>query len=143
MEKPIKELVERFYHELWNKADKQVAWQILHKNLSFRGSLGSEQIGPDGFLAYWQSVHQALGEFTCTIEDLVISHNRAAAQMKFNGRHQASLFGMNASGLEIEWNGAAFFKSDGHQITDIWVLGDIDSVRQQISGEKLPEFVSD
>jgi len=136
MEQSIKELVERFYHELWNKADEQVAWQILHKNLSFRGSLGSQQQGPDGFLTYWQSIREALSGFTCTIEDMVVSQNRAAVKVSFKGRHQATLFGIKATGREIEWKGAAFFKSEGQQITDIWILGDIDAVRQQL-GESI------
>lgn len=136
MEKPVKELVERFYHELWNKEEEQVAWEILHKNLSFRGSLGSEQKGPDGFLRYWRIIHEALGDFMCAIEDLVVSQNRAAIKVRFKGRHQSSLFGIEATGREIESNGAAFFKSEGNQITDIWILGDIDAVRRQL-GESI------
>ena len=39
---------------------------------------------------------------------------------------------MPSTGNDIEWIGAAFFTTDGRQITDIWVLGDVDAVKQQL-----------
>ena len=41
-----KQLVERFYLDLWNKADEAVARQILHPEFRFRASLGPERRGP-------------------------------------------------------------------------------------------------
>jgi len=46
------ELVERFYHEVWNRADEDVAREILHADFQFRGSLGPVYRGPDGFIGY-------------------------------------------------------------------------------------------
>ena len=45
------ELVERFYHRVWNKADETEARSILANDFRFRGSLGPERRGPDGFTA--------------------------------------------------------------------------------------------
>jgi hypothetical protein len=47
-----KALVERFYFEVWNRADEQVAREILHPDFRFRASLGPERRGPDGFIGY-------------------------------------------------------------------------------------------
>lgn len=57
-------LVERFYHRVWNKADEVEAHEILDIDFRFRGSLGPELRGPDGFIAYMRSVHAALEDFT-------------------------------------------------------------------------------
>ncbi|MDV7341053.1 hypothetical protein RYZ26_15710 [Terasakiella sp. A23] len=51
-----KELVQRFYHEVWNKADETVAREILHEDFRFRGSLGPEKRGQDGFIVYMRSI---------------------------------------------------------------------------------------
>ena len=83
-----RKLVERFYDEMWNNADEAVAREILADDFRFRGSLGAERIGQDGFIDYMRSVHKALGGYVCIIEDLIVSDDRAAARMLFKGRHQ-------------------------------------------------------
>ncbi len=125
-------LVRRFYDEVWNRADEAVAREILHRDFRFRASLGPERRGPDGFIDYLRSIHRALGGFTCTIVDLVATEDRAAARMIFKGIHRARFFGIEATGRAISWAGGAFFKTDGNQIVELWVLGDVDSVKRQL-----------
>lgn len=126
-------LVERFYFEVWNKADESVAHEILHPDFRFRASLGPERRGPDGFISYLRSIHAALADYTCVIEDLITAENRAAARMIFHGRHRSRFFDVEATGKEIRWAGGAFFTTDGKQIVELWVLGDVDSVKQQLN----------
>lgn len=125
-------LVERFYHEVWNRADEEVAREILHPEFRFRASLGPARVGPDGFIDYMRSIHEALAGYTCIIEDLVTTETRAAARMMFKGHHRAPFFGVEATGREIAWSGAAFFRIEATQIAELWVLGDIDAVKQQL-----------
>lgn len=128
-----KALVERFYHEVWNRADEAVAREILHADFRFRGSLGPERIGVDGFVEYMRSVHAALGDYICIIDDLVVAEERAAARMTFKGHHRGHIFGVAPTGREIAWAGAAFFVTDGERIVALWVLGDVDSVKRQLA----------
>ena len=138
-----KSLVERFYYEVWNRADEGVARKILHPEFQFRASLGPERRGPDGFIEYMRSIHAALGNFTCIIDDLVTTKNRAAARMTFKGIHSAQFFETEPTGREITWAGSAFFKTDGDKIVELWVLGDIDSVKQQLGAPAGTRFSSD
>ena len=138
-----KQLVERFYHQVWNNADAARAREILHPGFRFRGSLGSEKRGPEGFIAYMQAVHTALANYTCVIEDLVTTDDRAAVRLTFHGEHQNEFFGVPATGRRIEWAGAAFFTCDGGRITELWVLGDLDAVRQQLSASAPSPFSPD
>src|SRR5215470_10113428 len=85
-----KRLIERFYHEVWNRADEVVAREILHPEFCFRGSLGEEKRGPDGFITYLRMIHTALSKYTCAIEEIVEEGQRAAARMRFAGIHRAS-----------------------------------------------------
>ena len=135
-----KQLVERFYHEVWNQQDEGVAHEILHADFSFRASLGPERRGPDGFIDYMSSVHAALDNYVCIIDDLIETGDRAAARMTFRGIHQAPFFGVDATGREIEWAGGAFFRTDGQQIVELWVLGDIDAVKQQLGAPSETDF---
>jgi predicted ester cyclase len=130
------ELVERFYNLVWNKADETEARRILARDFRFRGSLGPELRGPDEFIAYMRSVHAALGGFTCQIEEVIAAGDQAAARMSFYGRHRGRFFGIEPSGREIRWSGAAFFKTRGGTIIELWVLGDIEEVRRQLEPQR-------
>lgn len=131
--KPISRiLVEQFYYEVWNKADEQLAHEILTQNFQFRGSLGAEYNGPVGFISYMRKIHTALADYECIIENLINDGDKAAARMLFRGVHQNTFLGFEATGKKIQWAGAAFFQFRGEQISQLWVLGDLDSLRQQL-----------
>lgn len=128
-------LVERFYHVVWNQADENAARQVLHPDFVFHGSLGPELRGPDGFVAYLRSVHAALANFVCTIEELIESEERVVARMRFSGIHRGPFFGVAPTGREVAWSGAAFFTIKDGLIAELWVLGDIDAVKRQLMPE--------
>ena len=134
-----RELVERFYHAVWNKADEAEARKILKPDFRFRASLGPELRGPGGFIAYLRSVHAALENFTCTIEELIETEDRAAARMSFTGRHRGKMFGIAPTGRDIAWSGAAFFTIEDGMIAALWVLGDVEAVRRQLEPERAAE----
>lgn len=133
------DLVERFYHQVWNKADETEARKIIAPDFRFRASLGPELRGPGGFIAYLRSVRAALENFTCTIEEMIATDYGIAARMRFSGRHRGKMFGVDATGRDIVWNGAAFFKTRDGVITELWVLGDIEAVRRQLAPEQASE----
>lgn len=133
-------LVERFYYEVWNNADERVACEILSDDFRFRGSLGPEKRGSDGFIEYMRSIHQALADYRCIIDGIVVDDEQVAARMTFKGRHQATFFGVEATGREIAWAGAAFFRIENGRIAELWVLGDIDSVKEQLGRQASKGF---
>jgi predicted ester cyclase len=126
------DLVRRFYDDVWNHQDEAAAREILHADFRFRGSLGPELRGVDGFIDYLRAIHRALGSYTCIVDDLVATTDRAAARMRFRGIHRARFFGVEATGREIIWAAGAFFTTDGKQIVALWVVGDVDSVKRQL-----------
>lgn len=130
-----KQLVEQFYFKVWNKADESTAHKILAEDFIFRGSLGDEKVGIDGFIDYMRSVHRSLGDYECIIEDLVVKGNRVAAQMLFKGFHQNSFLGYEPTQKLVQWNGAAFFTIQNQEISELWVLGDIDAIKTQLDND--------
>ena len=128
-----RELVEAFYFEVWNHADETRAREILADSFRFRGSLGTERTGPEGFIAYMRDVHRALADYRCGIEDVVTDGDRAAARMRFTGRHRDEFLGFPPTGRQVAWAGAAFFTCEEGRITDLWVLGDLVELRRQLT----------
>ena len=128
-----KEIVESFYADVWNRQDYDQARRILAADLVFHGSLNDDRSGAEGFIDYAKMVHQALGDYTCTIQSLVEDGNgRIAAKMHFEGVHQDDFFGVPATGRTITWAGAAFFDIENGQVQRLWVLGDVDGIKRQL-----------
>jgi predicted ester cyclase len=62
--------------------------------------------------------------------------------MTFKGTHRGRFFEIPPTGKEIRWAGAAFFRTDGAKISELWVLGDLDSVKQQLAAPASAGFSS-
>ena len=127
-------LVRRFYDEVWNQADEAVAREILASDLAFRGSIGEERVGAEGFIDYMRKIHRAFADYHCRIDHLVAETDSAAARMTFAGLHCGSLWGERPTGHTVTWAGAAFFAVRDGQIATIWVLGDTETLRRQLAG---------
>ena len=129
----VRELVSLFYEKLWNEIDFEIADEILHPNVTFRGSVGVGAIGHHEVCDYVRMVTTALSGYRCDVESLIAEVNHAVAKVRFSGLHVGEFLGYPPTGRHVEWIGAAFFTGDENKLRDIWVLGDLDSLRGQLS----------
>ena len=127
------EQVKRFYHDIWNRHDKSAIPAVINQDFLFRGSLGTEKRGRKGFEEYLDSVHVALGEYRCEIQEMVHEPNKVFVRMRFEGIHRGALMGFQATGAQVSWEGAALFKFEAGKISHLWVLGDVDGLKAQLS----------
>lgn len=125
-------IVRAFYEEIWNRHDKSKIAELLHEDFSFRGSLGQVARGHAGFAAYVDFVHAALGEYHCEIQEMISEGDKAFARLLFSGIHRAEFFGYQPTGRRVEWVGAAVFTFAGEKVSDLWVLGDVHGLLQQL-----------
>lgn len=128
----LKDQVRKFYEILWNAHDKSAIPTLLDENFTFRGSLGHEKRGHDGFAEYVDKVHKALGDYRCTIEELVAEGDKVFAKMIFTGVHHDEFLGHPPTQKRISWAGCTLFKFDGHKISDAWGLGDLKGLDEQL-----------
>lgn len=128
----IRELVNVFYDRLWNDIDLGAADEILHPEVTFRGSVGVGARGRREVCDYVRMVTAALSGYRCEIQSLIVEGDHAAAKVRFSGTHRGEFLGHEPPGRHVEWIGAAFFTADGHQLCDIWVLGDLVSLHAQL-----------
>jgi predicted ester cyclase len=128
----LKDQVRKFYEILWNAHDRSAIPSVLQENFAFRGSLGQEKRGHDGFAEYVDMVHQALGDYRCVIDELVEEGDKVFAKMTFTGVHQAEFLGFQPTWKRVSWAGCALFKFDGDRMSDVWVLGDLKALEDQL-----------
>lgn len=128
----IRGLVQLFYEKLWNDIDFEIADEILHPDVTFRGSLGAVAEGRREVCEYVRVVTAALSGYRCDVESLIAEGHRAAAKVRFSGLHVGEFLGHRPTGHHVEWVGAAFFASEEDKLRDIWVLGDLESLKTQL-----------
>lgn len=129
----VEELVRLFYDRFWNEIDLEVADEILHPDVMFRGSVGVGARGRSEVCAYVQMITTALSGYRCDVELLIADGDSAAAKVRFFGLHTGDFLGYAPTGRRVEWIGAAFFAVEENQLRDIWVLGDLESLRPQLA----------
>ena len=130
---PVRRLVESFYDQLWNRVDLAIASEILHPDVSFRGSVGLAAVGRSEVCDYVTMVTTALSDYRCDVEALIDQGQSAAAKVRFSGLHSGSFLGVPPTGRRVEWVGAAFFVEEDDMLRDIWVLGDLAHLRDQLN----------
>jgi predicted ester cyclase len=104
----IGDLVERFYGQLWNNWNDSAVEDMLSPGFTFRGSLGQQTLGPDGWRSYRDLVRAGSADFHNEIIELVCDGQRAAARLRYTGTHTGALLGLPATHRRFEYAGAAF-----------------------------------
>lgn len=125
-------LIEIWYHRMWNQWDKTVFEQILSPTINFRGSLGQVKTGYNGLSDYIDFVKNAFPDFYNEIELILTEDNKSFVKLKYTGTHKGEIFNILPTNKKVEYSGAAVFIFDNNKITDVWVLGDIYGLIQQL-----------
>lgn len=131
----VRDLVFLFYEKLWNEIDFAIADEVLHPDVTFRGSVGVGATGRQEVCDYVRMVTTALSGYRCDVEQIVVEGASAAARVRFSGLHTGDFLGFPPTGRHVEWIGAAFFVGDEDTLRNIWVLGDLDSLRAQLRSD--------
>lgn len=83
------------YARIWNAGDFDAIRDIAHHDFTFRGALGKETKGYDGFIAYARSMRASLGGYHCDILTCVCEGDQSFAEMRYGGRHVEPFFGFD------------------------------------------------
>lgn len=127
-----RELIQRFYDELWNRFDKERIAELLTADLEFRGSLGDEFVGRLEFALYMDRIRAAFPDFHNHVEAVVTEGDRAFARLTYSGTHRGSLLGVAPTGRRVRYAGVADFRFRDGRIAGVWVLGDIHGLLRQL-----------
>lgn len=120
-----KNVVRRFYQEMWDRADTSIVPELFHPRFTFRGSLGPVLVGYDEFGQYVEWLTRTLDDYRTDILALIEEGNTVVARTRFRGRHVKPFFGFAPTGDPVWWYGMPVFTFDGDRVQDLWVLGDI------------------
>lgn len=127
------ELVDQFYRILWNANDRSIAPRLLHPELEFRGAVGIEVKGIEGFLGYMDRMLETFPDFSTEVLTLVGGEDGTVVSRQiYRGTHRGNFFEVPPTGRQVEYSGVGFFEFKSGYIRKVWVLGDVLGVYRQL-----------
>jgi len=139
LEEKNKELVRRYYAEMWNAWNFDLTNEILSPGIAFRGSLGTETRGRAAFCDYMRKVRGAFPDFHNAIDNIVAENDQVVARLTYSGTHEGEIFGVAPTHRKMSYSGAAFFRICDGQIVEGWVLGDIFGLLKSLQADKMAD----
>jgi steroid delta-isomerase-like uncharacterized protein len=133
-----KDIVRRFFDEMWNPWNFAKVDEILAPEIVFKGTLGNELTGRDAFRTYMRKVHSAFPDFHNAIIEITAEDDRVVARTFYCGTHRGEIFGLAPTGKQISYAGAAFFRIKDGQVVEGWVLGDLPGLLRQLGAQSPP-----
>jgi steroid delta-isomerase-like uncharacterized protein len=127
-----KQLIRRYYEELWNAWQFDLADLLIDADVRFRGSLGRMVAGRGGLVGYMRHVQGIFPDFHNAIDDLIAEDDRVAAQLTYTGTHHGEIFGIAPTGRRIRYSGVGIFEVASGKIVEGWVLGDLAGLLLQL-----------
>jgi len=127
-----KKLVKSYYENLWNDQDKSYIDKLLDDDIVFKGSLNMETKGKKEFEAYFDMILEAIPNLYHAVEMIIEEGNQVAVRACYSGKQTGKLLNFEPSNKKIRYNGASFFSIENDKIKNIWVLGDLNALYQQL-----------
>lgn len=118
-------LIERYYYELWNPWRFDLAERFVALDVKFHGSVGVTVEGVDAFRDYMRLIQAAFPDFHNQVEEMVAEGDRVAARLTYRGTHKGPIFGVQPTGKAIEYEGLALFRIRDGLIAEGYVLGNV------------------
>jgi len=125
-------VIEKYYQQFWNNKKIALAEELFTTDLIFRGSLGIETNGIEAFIDYVNMLHATFENLYHAVEDIISEDQKSAARVVYNGIHIGKLFDIEPTNKRIRYAGSSFFNFDEGKISKLWVLGDLNTLFNQI-----------
>jgi len=130
------DLIRRYYNEMWNEWNFELAHELLAPDFVFRGSLGQGLRGREAFKDYMHSVRNAFSDFHNQIEEIFPCDTHVITRLTYSGTQDGPAFGIPATKRQFTYPGIAIFRTDGHWLVEGYVVGDRLTLLEHILGQE-------
>ena len=123
MSEANKELLRRWFEEVWNKGRADAIDEMFDENGIAHGLAddASQPIkGPSNFRPFHRTFREAFPNMTIVIEDMVAEGDRVAARCSVRGKHEGEFMGRAATQAPVEFTGMTIVRIDSGKIVEAW-----------------------
>lgn len=125
-------LMSRFV-EFINTANEMLAEELVDANAIFHAPVSPDPfIGPHGYMEILGMMRSGFPDIQWTLEEMVAENDTVAARFIMCGTHQATFFGVPASGKKIRVQAVNFYRFSNGKIIEERGQPDLLALLQQI-----------
>jgi steroid delta-isomerase-like uncharacterized protein len=140
MSEENKALVRRYFEEIWDKGNLDLAEELFATNFVRYGPTATEVVvrGLEGFKRLVSMYRNAFPDLHIPIEDLLGEGDRVVTRWTARGTHQGELMGNAPTGNQLTVTGILIDRVSGGKIEEEWVDYDTFKLMQQIGAVPHP-----
>jgi steroid delta-isomerase-like uncharacterized protein len=135
MSEENKQLIRRWFEEVWNKGRADAIEEMLDENGIAHG-LSDDPAnpikGPSGFRPFHTVFRQAFPNLTVDVEDVIAEGDKAVARCSVRGKHEGEFRGIAATQAPVEFTGIAIVRIENGKIVEAWNNFDFMTMHRQV-----------
>jgi steroid delta-isomerase-like uncharacterized protein len=135
MSEENKQLVRRWFEEVWNKGRADAIEEMFDENGIAHGLSDdpSNPIkGPRDFRPFHTLFRQAFPNMKIVIEDMIAEGDKVTARCSVRGKHEGDFLGRAATQSPIEFTGITIVRIANGKIVEAWNNFDFMTVHRQV-----------
>lgn len=131
-----RQLVREMNAEVWNKASLDAIDDFFAPDfvLHFLPD-GSDTRGIEGLREHVRELHEAFPDWSEDIKRIVAERDLVVIHYVSSGTNQGQWLGMPPTGSRVQVNEMSIFRIEDGRIAEQWLLPDIGSMQQQLTGD--------
>ncbi len=126
-----KELVRRFYKEVYVNWNMAVADEVISPQFTSHDWPEGGPTGPKAFRDYYSAMRSAVADARYEVDDLVAEGDRVVVRWRLLGTHKGAFRGIAPSGQPITLKGIAIYRVEGGKLMERWVVSDLYGVLEE------------
>jgi steroid delta-isomerase-like uncharacterized protein len=130
-----KELIRRWFDEVWNKGRAEAIQELFAPDgvaHGLTGAGGEPLRGPENFKPFFRTFKDAFPDIEVVVEDTIAEGDLVAARCTVRGRHHGDTLGFAATKRPVEFTGICITRWRDGQIVEAWNNFDFMAMFQQL-----------
>ncbi len=129
-----KELVKRWFEEVWNKGRREAIAEMLSADAFIQDGNGGST-GPEGFYPFFDRMHAAFSDIRISLRDVFAEGDKVCVRWSSTVRHTGKALDIPPTNKQIEITGITVAQVSGQKIVAGWQNWDMLGMMQQLRCE--------
>jgi len=135
MSEENKELVRRWFEEVWNQGRAEAIDEMFDENGIAHGLSDDPAkpiTGPREFRPFHTQFREAMPNMIVVVEDLVAEDDKVVARCSVRGKHEGDFLGRAATQAPVEFTGITIVRIYNGKIIEAWNNFDFMTMHRQV-----------